>query len=497
MDWIYQGTPAYAATLGWSQATDSSDSTYGSAFDNELWDIASPANISQFDWRSLGYSSNEDPAGMDTDSGEWYISPDFAAWIAAKGYLPALAPTANGSGDYYACFIDPATGIPLPGTTYLSHTNDDAFWTAMTIVAAAVGAGVGTWASLGSGVGTTATLPGAISGDLTPVADLPSVETLAPVDIPQMPLPTPAAIPTDPITLIDSVPIADAAPFSSVTPAMTTDPGVYAGLDTVPADSGGTLSTDVPIQPTTQLQVPVQTADPGVYAGLDTVPADSGGMLSTDVPIQPTTQLQVPLSSDVPITPSVPAPAEFSSPALQVTGGPDLMQPISPGLAPMDTTGLAPIEGLAPAPMLPQLTQLATVLQPVALTYTVTDAAKAALTAVSVYQKLKGPISSVARTVGSNGTVQAVSPDGYLYSTSGGGVTAVKPGAGQACTDTAGDIIINNGDGTYTKISPTGQVTTLPYQSALAATANSLFSGTTPQTLAIGAAIAALLLLRK
>jgi hypothetical protein len=94
----------------------------------------------------------------------------------------------------------------------------------------------------------------------------------------------------------------------------------------------------------------------------------------------------------------------------------------------------------------------------------VTAAASSALQLVAAYQKARGPIQATARRVMSNGAVQVANRDGLIHTRNAQGqVTKRRPPVGEATATIDNSLIVNNGDGTYTLISPNGAISTQRY----------------------------------
>jgi hypothetical protein len=118
-----------------------------------------------------------------------------------------------------------------------------------------------------------------------------------------------------------------------------------------------------------------------------------------------------------------------------------------------------------------------------------------ALKLVDSYRRLVNPQppNRVAQARVGSSTVRAT-PDGMIVTTDASGRTVrTKPPVGQPQMTTDGSMIVNNGDGTYTSISPSGAMATNRYPTNGAAAASSNY--TTP--LLIGGAILALVALTR
>jgi hypothetical protein len=104
------------------------------------------------------------------------------------------------------------------------------------------------------------------------------------------------------------------------------------------------------------------------------------------------------------------------------------------------------------------------------LTPIVNQVSNAAIAALRVYQTYKqvtqAPPQPAARVVNADGSVRAVTDDGFIKTrTPDGRIIVTRPGVNQPVTSVGGFIIVNNGDGTYTRINSAGQRETLRYSS--------------------------------
>jgi hypothetical protein len=118
-----------------------------------------------------------------------------------------------------------------------------------------------------------------------------------------------------------------------------------------------------------------------------------------------------------------------------------------------------------------------------------------ALKLVDSYRRLVNPQppNRVTQARVGSSTVRAT-PDGMIVTTDASGRTVrTKPPVGQPQMTTDGSMIVNNGDGTYTSISPSGAMATNRYPTTGAAAASSNY--TTP--LLIGGAILAIVALTR
>lgn len=134
---------------------------------------------------------------------------------------------------------------------------------------------------------------------------------------------------------------------------------------------------------------------------------------------------------------------------------------------------------------------------PTNLVNQISQAALAALSIVKAYRSLDQPaINSTARIVRPDGTVSVITSNGMVQSRSpAGAVTSAKPPVGVPQSTADGNVIVNNGDGTYTVISPAGQTATYNYASGSASSGGILSGISTPMLIAGGAAV--LLLLKR
>lgn len=147
----------------------------------------------------------------------------------------------------------------------------------------------------------------------------------------------------------------------------------------------------------------------------------------------------------------------------------------------------APPETVKPPPT-------STVFNPMQMVQQVTGAAMAALGVVKAYRQLNSPqINTTARIVRPDGSVSAITSNGMIQTRDASGrVVSQKPPVGIPQSTVDGNIIINNGNGTYTAISPTGQTATYSYGTGLASSASAI----SPALLLGGAAVLLLLLKR-
>lgn len=132
----------------------------------------------------------------------------------------------------------------------------------------------------------------------------------------------------------------------------------------------------------------------------------------------------------------------------------------------------------------------------------VTSAAMSALNLIRAYRQLDTPgIQTAARTVRPNGAVAVIGNNGLIQTRNpDGSVSSALPPVGVPQATTSGNYVVNNGDGTYTIVSPAGQSQTVRYSSTVSATAASattLIPGISNTVLLAGATVAFLLATRK
>jgi hypothetical protein len=130
------------------------------------------------------------------------------------------------------------------------------------------------------------------------------------------------------------------------------------------------------------------------------------------------------------------------------------------------------------------------------LIQTITNAALAAISVLAAWQRLKNPqVQPRARVVNADGSVSVVGNNGLIQTrTPDGRIVAQRPPVGVPQATISGNYIVNNGDGTYSIISPTGQKQTYPYTTATAVGGAGLPGGALPW---IVGGVALLVLMRK
>jgi hypothetical protein len=115
---------------------------------------------------------------------------------------------------------------------------------------------------------------------------------------------------------------------------------------------------------------------------------------------------------------------------------------------------------------------------------------------LAAWQRLKNPqVQPRARVVNADGSVSVVGNNGLIQTrTPDGRIVAQRPPVGVPQATISGNYIVNNGDGTYSIISPTGQKQTYPYTTATAVGGAGLPGGALPW---IVGGVALLVLMRK
>lgn len=132
----------------------------------------------------------------------------------------------------------------------------------------------------------------------------------------------------------------------------------------------------------------------------------------------------------------------------------------------------------------------------------VTSAAMSALNLVRAYRQLDSPaVQTTARVVRPNGAVSVIGNNGLIQTRNpDGSVSSALPPVGVPQATTSGNYVVNNGDGTYTVVSPAGQSQTVRYSSTVSATAASGSQNLIPgvsNTILLFGAVGAFLLARK
>lgn len=96
-----------------------------------------------------------------------------------------------------------------------------------------------------------------------------------------------------------------------------------------------------------------------------------------------------------------------------------------------------------------------------------TSAALAVISVIKAYQSLDTPkVQQTARRVNPDGSVSVIGDNGLIQTrTPDGRIVSTVPPVGIPQASISGNYIVNNGDGTYTVVSPTGQSQTIRYAS--------------------------------
>ncbi len=171
----------------------------------------------------------------------------------------------------------------------------------------------------------------------------------------------------------------------------------------------------------------------------------------------------------IPTLPPLDIPAvEIDANAQATPGGDPVVW--SPFSFNVDTSAYGPTTGGAPpgpsAPARPDSPSYS----PTTVIQGVTAAALAALNLVKAYRSLDQPtVQTTARAVRADGSVAVVGNNGLIQTrTAGGAVVASRPPVGVPQATLDGNFVVNNGDGTYTVVSPQGQSQTLQYSGTAA-----------------------------
>lgn len=179
------------------------------------------------------------------------------------------------------------------------------------------------------------------------------------------------------------------------------------------------------------------------------------------------------------------APGFDVLPPLQIDSA--LFNPFAESVTGAPTT--APTQPTTPPP------PNSSVWQPSQIIQGITAAAMAVISVIKAYRSLDQPaINTTARIVRPDGSVSAITNNGLVSTrTPGGRVTTTRPPVGVPQTTIDGNVIVNNGDGTYTIVAPDGRSATYRYSTGTAGGAGGEISPTMLALLAGGA----FLLLRK
>lgn len=178
---------------------------------------------------------------------------------------------------------------------------------------------------------------------------------------------------------------------------------------------------------------------------------------------------------------------------VNVDGSPALDQALDSGLYNPFVTTATGTPTIAPsAPTTPPAPN-SSVWNPMQIIQGITAAAMAAISVIKAYRSLDQPrINTTARVVRPDGSVSVITDNGLVSTrTPDGRVTSTRPPVGVPQSTVNGNTVVNNGDGTYTVVSPNGQTATYRYDAAAGAGGK-----LSPMTLALLAG-GAFLLLRK
>jgi hypothetical protein len=123
----------------------------------------------------------------------------------------------------------------------------------------------------------------------------------------------------------------------------------------------------------------------------------------------------------------------------------------------------------------------------------------AALSLVRAYRDVMNPRPVLqARTVGTNGAVTATTSNGMIQTRGpNGGVTTQLPPVGAPHSTVDGNLIVNNGDGTYTVIFPDGRTENRRYPPGAGGESLGGFGGNLQTVGLIAAGVAVLFLARR
>jgi hypothetical protein len=132
----------------------------------------------------------------------------------------------------------------------------------------------------------------------------------------------------------------------------------------------------------------------------------------------------------------------------------------------------------------------------------ITGAAISAIGVVRAWETRKQPVNPVARSTDPQGNTTVAKSDGNIYTRAPSGqVTASRPAVGAPQATLDGYVIVNNGDGTFTRIDPAGGRQTVRYGAMPTPAAGGvpMRGGFDPTTLLIagGLAIGAFMLTRR
>jgi len=127
-----------------------------------------------------------------------------------------------------------------------------------------------------------------------------------------------------------------------------------------------------------------------------------------------------------------------------------------------------------------------------------TTAALAAISVVRAWEQRKLPVNPNARQTDPRGNQQTVTRDGVIVTrTPDGRTTTTRPAVGEPRMTVDGTMVMNNGDGTFTRVGADGRRETLPYPGAAGGGGVTMPGGVPPALLYAGGALVLLLALRR
>ena len=506
LPWIYKGGPGYSD--GANPFDPLKIDNYYDAWLHTV--LPYLAKLHGYDFANLGFTGNVyeditfDSNGDATINGQFFdfnqmaaisTQPDYIISDALKSYLDSrgfkigVFPPNDGSGAYYGAILFPS-GNPIPGTViYVAGFNDAQFWTAAMLVVAFVSGG-----GLGVTVSPAAVVGQAVLGPTTAAAYPVVTSTLGNVAI--------SAVTNggDPEAAVKSAILngvaTGAGGFVQGAVMSATDVAIAAKLAGVAAKAyiyGGDVKAAVE---NAAIQLGAQSMDwTSIFSGTSTDTSTP-----TVDPASASFSDLVGNNTFAAIDPTAPAPAPTDStsfasfnflPTLDQTGagGFDLASLFTSAPATADATAAPP----APPVALPSDAFTAS-----QMIQTVTQASLAAL---SIVNAARGQtLQPIARSV-SSGAVQSVSNDGLVHTQYTSGQTATSfPPVGKPIATIQGSIIVNNGNGTFTLVSPDGSTHSYQYPASGSVSASgSIVPNVSNAKLGILAAVAvgALFLLKK
>jgi len=127
-----------------------------------------------------------------------------------------------------------------------------------------------------------------------------------------------------------------------------------------------------------------------------------------------------------------------------------------------------------------------------------TTAALAAISVVRAWEQRKLPVNPNARQTDPRGNQQTVTRDGVIVTrTPDGRTTTTRPAVGEPRMTVDGTMVMNNGDGTFTRVGADGRRETLPYPKAAGGGGVTMPGGVPLELLYAGGALVLLLALRR